>query len=139
MVAAQPNLVSTGNELVDYLESKQMEPMDMEEARKGERLAQIANLIYFFCAVILVPFTLFGTGYIFSKSFFVGWAVVAFLWVWVSMFICVVYPVVCIPHASLWFHCLTTINRSRVGARSSSLRKACGKMYGRWWDIERRK
>ena len=90
----QKKLVSTGNDVVDFLESKQMEPMDMGLARKSERLAQMANLVYFLIAVILVPFTLFGTGYIFSKPFFTGWVVVAFLWIWVSMCICVIYPVV---------------------------------------------
>ncbi|BDD57786.1 urea active transporter [Monascus purpureus] len=90
----QAKLVSTGNELVDYLESKQIEPMDADLAKKSERLAMVANAVFFFIAVILVPFTLFGTKYIFSKPFFTGWVVVSFIWVWVSMIICVVYPVV---------------------------------------------
>lgn len=93
--AAQPEaIVPTGNELVDYLEAKQMEPMDPVAVRKGERLATGANLIFFFVAIILVPFTLFGTRYIYSKSFFTGWVVVSFMWVWASMIICVIYPVV---------------------------------------------
>ena len=56
--------VPTGNELVDYLETKQMEPMDPVLVKKGENLAIMANWIYFLIALILVPFTLFGTGYI---------------------------------------------------------------------------
>jgi hypothetical protein len=56
--------VPTGNELVDYLETQHMEPIDPVLAKKGERLAVGANVIFIAIAMILVPFTLFGTGYI---------------------------------------------------------------------------
>lgn len=56
--------VPTDNELVDFLEASHMEPMDPVLAKKGMRLAVGANLIFVGIAVILVPFTLFGTGYI---------------------------------------------------------------------------
>lgn len=93
--APAPDLfVPTGNEVVDFLETKQMEPMDPVEVKRGERLAIGANLVFFFIAIILVPLTLFGTRYIYSKSFFTGWVVVSFIWVWASMTICVIYPVV---------------------------------------------
>lgn len=84
----------TTNELVEYLNSNNIEPMDPVLARKGERIAWIANAIFFFGAVVLVPFTLFGTGYIYSKPFFTGWVVVSFIWIWISVIICVVYPIV---------------------------------------------
>ena len=87
-------LVPTGNEIVDFLESKQMEPMDPEAVKKAERLAIGANLVFGLFAIILVPFTLFGTGYVYNKQFFTGWIVVSFIWVWTSMCICVIYPVV---------------------------------------------
>lgn len=93
--APQPEtFVPTGNELVDYLESKQIEPMDPILVKKAERLAWGANVVFLLFAIILVPFTLFGTRYIYSKSFFTGWVVVSFIWIWVSMTICVIYPVV---------------------------------------------
>lgn len=71
-----------------------MSPMTPSAVRTGTRLALVANLIFILIAVILVPFTLFGTGYVYSKSFFTGWVVVSFIWVWCSMCICVVYPVI---------------------------------------------
>ncbi|KAF2218674.1 urea transporter [Elsinoe ampelina] len=92
---AQPeSLVKTGNEIVDSMEAKHMEPMDPALVRKAERLAITANWIFFFIAIILVPFTLFGTGYVFNRPFFKGWVVMSFVWVWCSMIICVVYPIV---------------------------------------------
>ncbi|KAF2086670.1 Na+/solute symporter [Saccharata proteae CBS 121410] len=88
------SFVPTGNELVDYLEMQQMEPMDPVLVRKGERLAGTANIVFVLVAMILVPFTLFGTRYIYNKAFFTGWITVSFIWVWASMCICVIYPVV---------------------------------------------
>ena len=61
--------VPTGNELVDFLETKQMEPMDPVLVKKSENLAVAANWIFFIVALILVPFTLFGTGYICETHF----------------------------------------------------------------------
>lgn len=87
-------LVPTGNQIVDFLEAKQMEPMDPVAVKKSERLAIGANALFLSIAVFLVPFTLFGTKYIFGRPFFYGWVVVSFIWVWASMTICVIYPVV---------------------------------------------
>ena len=83
-----------GNALVDFLESHDVEPMDPILVKKGERIALVANGVFLFGAVILVPFTLFGSEYIYSRSFFTGWVVVSFIWIWVSVLICVVWPVV---------------------------------------------
>lgn len=87
------SFVPTGNEIVDFLEAKNMEPMDSALVQKSERLAIGANIIFLSIAILLVPFTLFGTGYVYGRSFFTGWIVVSFIWVWASMTICVIYPV----------------------------------------------
>lgn len=86
--------IPTGNELVDFLETKQMEPMDPVLVKKAERLAWGFNIVFLLVAIVLVPFTLFGTRYVFSKPFFTGWIAVSFIWVWTSMCICVIYPVI---------------------------------------------
>ena len=92
---AEPeSFVPTGNDIVDFLESKQMEPMDPTAVKKAELLARGANIAFGAIAIVLVPFTLFGTAYIYNRAFFTGWVVVSFIWVWTSMCICVVYPVV---------------------------------------------
>ena len=85
---------TTRNELVDYLQSHDVEPMDPVLVKRGERIALTANAVFFFGAVILVPFALFGSSYIYSKTFFTGWVVVSFIWIWISVLICVVWPVV---------------------------------------------
>ena len=91
---AKPEAVApSGNELVDYLEAKQIEPMDPTEAKRSQRLATYFNWTYFFIALILVPFTMFGVQDAFSRAAFKGWVVMSFIWVWTSMVICVIYPV----------------------------------------------
>ncbi|KAG2419993.1 hypothetical protein HFD88_004790 [Aspergillus terreus] len=82
------------NEVVEFLESKQIEPMDPVLVKKAERIAWTANAIFILVAVILVPFTLFGTRYVYNQKFFTGWVVVSLMWIWASVLICVVYPVV---------------------------------------------
>ncbi|PLB45007.1 Na+/solute symporter [Aspergillus steynii IBT 23096] len=82
------------SEIPEYLESKQIEPMDPVLVRKAEKIAWTASAGFILIAVILVPFTLFGTRYVYNREFFTGWVVVSFIWIWVSVIICVVYPVV---------------------------------------------
>ncbi|MCJ1385164.1 urea active transporter [Xylographa soralifera] len=83
----------TGNHVVDFLEAKHIEPMDPVLVKRGTRLAVWFNVAFLCIAIVLVPFTLFGSDYIFSRSFFTGWCVVSFMWCWVSMIICVIWPV----------------------------------------------
>ncbi|KAF4167596.1 hypothetical protein CNMCM6936_004860 [Aspergillus lentulus] len=82
------------NEIVEFVQYKQIEPMNPILVHKAERLAQGASIAFILIAVILVPLTLFGTSYVYSKPFFTGWVVVSLIWVWATVIICVVYPVV---------------------------------------------
>lgn len=92
--AAPESYIPTGNELVDFLERSHIEPMDPIETKKATKLAVSFNVVFILVAFILVPFTLFGTGWVYNRQFFTGWVVMSFIWVWVSMIICVIYPVV---------------------------------------------
>jgi hypothetical protein len=87
-------LVRTGNEIVDFLEASHIEPMDPADVKRATRLAVIFNILFLVVAILFVPFLLFGGEWIFPRSMFVGWCVVSFIWVWCSMVICVIWPVV---------------------------------------------
>ncbi|KAI1334671.1 solute symporter family transporter [Xylariaceae sp. FL0016] len=87
-------LVPTGNTIVDFLEAAHIEPMSPEEVKKATFLAQTFNLMYWCIVILLVPFSLFGTQWEFTLAGFRGWCVVSFIWVWVSMIICVIWPLV---------------------------------------------
>lgn len=83
---------STGNELVNYLNSSYIEPMDPVAVRKATRLVVCFNAVYILIAVLLVPYTLFGSSWIFSRAGFRGWCVVSFIWVWFTFGVCVLWP-----------------------------------------------
>jgi hypothetical protein len=67
--------------------------MDPEDVRKATNLAVTVNVVFIMVAMIVVPFALFGSEWIFSRAGFKGWCVVSFIWVWISMIICVIWPV----------------------------------------------
>ena len=83
----------TGNEVVDFLNSNNIRPLDDVTYKKAFRIALVANVFYFSVGVVIFPFVLFGINYTASRSFFNGWIVVSFLWVWITGAICVVWPV----------------------------------------------
>ncbi|KAH8881060.1 urea transporter, partial [Thozetella sp. PMI_491] len=64
-----------------------------EEVRSQRRFALTALAIGALGFLVLLPFTLYGTGYTFSLGFFKAYVVIAFIWIWISAIICVVLPV----------------------------------------------
>lgn len=90
---APETVIPTGNAIVDFLEASYSQPMDPEQARVATKLAYGFNIAFWTIAILLVPFALFGTEWEFSRSGFVGWCVVSFMWVWFSALICIVWPV----------------------------------------------
>ncbi|CAK5262882.1 unnamed protein product [Mycena citricolor] len=103
----------TGNAVVDFLDSSYSKPMDPAEARRATRLAYGFNIAYWAIAVILVPFTFFGTEWEFTRAGFKGWCVVSFIWVWFSALVCIFWP--------LWESRTTMISIAR-GLFSDALR-----------------
>lgn len=91
---APDTIVKTGNEIVDFLETSHITAMDPAEVKKATRLAVGFNILFLSVAILFVPFLLFGGEWVFSRNAFKGWCVVSFFWVWCSMVICVVWPVV---------------------------------------------
>lgn len=47
---------------------------------RASRNAKIVSAILCAIFLIIIPFSLYGTGYIMSRKFFIGWTVVVFLW-----------------------------------------------------------
>ncbi|KUI54468.1 Urea active transporter [Cytospora mali] len=85
-------IVQTGNAIVDFLEASYSKPMDPAEARRATKLAYAFNIAYWTIALILVPFTFFGTQWEFTRAGFTGWCVVSFIWVWFSAIVCIMWP-----------------------------------------------
>ncbi|TEA13910.1 putative urea active transporter 1 [Colletotrichum sidae] len=67
-----------------------------EEQIKLDRAAKIARWLTVAVTLILLilwPMPLYGSGYIFSKTFFTGWVVVGITWLFMSVIIVVFLPV----------------------------------------------
>lgn len=77
-------------------ETTMTEQEQRNESRKLKRNAIFARCLTVamtVCFLILWPMPLFGTGYIFSVQFFTGWVSVAMLWLFLSSFAIILYPV----------------------------------------------
>jgi len=67
-----------------------------EEQAKLARASKIAKgmtVLLTISLLVLWPFPMYGTGYIFSKKFFTGWVVVGILWLIGSLFCVGLFPV----------------------------------------------
>ncbi|KAL1980824.1 hypothetical protein VTN96DRAFT_3519 [Rasamsonia emersonii] len=75
--------------------SPSSEDMTAEEERKLARAAIYARLLTVFLAfayLIVWPMPMYGTGYVFSKRFFTGWVVVGIIWLFITSFGVIIYP-----------------------------------------------
>ncbi|KAK3069215.1 urea active transporter [Teratosphaeriaceae sp. CCFEE 6253] len=77
-------------------ESRQSDHEEQMEQHQLLRAAKIARYMTLFLTLVLLvlwPFPLYGTQYVFSKKFFTGWVAVGILWLFCSSFCVGVYPV----------------------------------------------
>lgn len=65
-----------------------------EEAvlKRSSKIAGIVCVIVALSLIILWPMPMYGTGYIFSQRFFTGWVVVGIIWLFLSAFMVIIYP-----------------------------------------------
>lgn len=55
---------------------------DPKELARASFMAKIVSAVLCLVFLVLIPFPLYGTGYIMSRKFFTGWTVVVFIWSW---------------------------------------------------------
>lgn len=65
-----------------------------EEAvlKRSSKIAGIVCVVVALALIILWPMPMYGTGYIFSEKFFTGWVVVGIIWLFLSAFMVIIYP-----------------------------------------------
>lgn len=73
----------------DYSAEDSQEQKHLLRAAKIARWVTIAMTL---CFLVLWPLPLYGSGYIFSKSFFTGWVVVGIIWLFGSTICVGIYP-----------------------------------------------
>ncbi|RDW77597.1 hypothetical protein BP6252_05650 [Coleophoma cylindrospora] len=65
---------------------------DPKELARASRMAKIVSGVLCLIFLVLIPFPMYGTGYIMSRKFFTGWTVVVFIWSW-----CAALLIWCMP------------------------------------------
>ncbi len=83
--------------IVEVLEGQEfvLAENTLEEQTLLDKYAKISRIITGFMAIALLvlwPMPMFGSGYIFSKSFFKGWVVVGIIWIFISSLIVNIFP-----------------------------------------------
>ena len=66
--------------------------MEQRQLSRSAKIARTLTVVLTLCLLILWPMPMYGSGYIFSKSFFTGWVAVGILWLFCSSFCVGLYP-----------------------------------------------
>lgn len=87
---------SNVTEIVDNLanDSKMLQEAKAEEdhLRRASKIAGYLCLSMSISLLVIWPMPMYGSSYIFSKHFFTGWIVVGIIWLFVTGFIVIIYP-----------------------------------------------
>jgi hypothetical protein len=69
------------------------EAAEQKKLTRAAKIARTLTVVLTICLLVLWPMPLYGTGYVFSKSFFTGWVSVGILWLFGTALAVGVYPV----------------------------------------------
>ncbi|PKX93557.1 sodium:solute symporter family protein [Aspergillus novofumigatus IBT 16806] len=64
-----------------------------KELKRWGRIAAFWSIATFLGHWVLWPLPMYGAKYVFGKTFFVVWVVVAIIWLWGTMLVAIVYPI----------------------------------------------
>jgi hypothetical protein len=82
MQAVQPR---AGDRIYTHEDDKELgDDWDPAALARASRNAKIISAVLVAIFLIIIPFSLYGTGYVFSRKFFIGWTVVVFIWSWTA-------------------------------------------------------
>lgn len=104
-VTAKGHHVSGGSEAAVVVDEQQRQQKQKDDADIDAVLLKARNLALYMSAfltlslVILWPIPMYASSYIFSRSFFTGWAVVLFLWAFAAALVITLLPIVEGRHA----------------------------------------
>ncbi|KAK2789019.1 hypothetical protein FQN53_002835 [Emmonsiellopsis sp. PD_33] len=68
--------------------------LSSQELKRWGRIAAIWSLATFFGHWVLWPLPMYAAKYIYGKSFFIAWLLVAIIWLWGTMLISIFYPLI---------------------------------------------
>ena len=86
------------NTILSSIQEAPQEQLDEQLIAEQKQLARGLKIAYFLCVffafafLVVWPLPMYGTHYIFSKRFFTGWVVVLIIWIFISAFCVILYP-----------------------------------------------
>lgn len=66
---------------------------DPKELARAAFIAKSISTVLCLIFLVIIPFPMYGAGYIMSKKFFTGWTVIVFIWSWVAALLIWCLPV----------------------------------------------
>jgi len=78
---------------VQNMNSDKME-RDIFLLTRNSKVARITAVVLTLCLIVLWPWPMYGTAYIFSKPFFTGWIIIGIVWMFISFIIVGIYPII---------------------------------------------
>ncbi|CAA22629.1 Urea transporter [Schizosaccharomyces pombe] len=75
-----------------HFSSEEDEIQQTKKLNRASVISKVAALIITAAFIILWPWPMYGTGYIFSKRFFTGWVVVGLIWIFFTVFAVGIFP-----------------------------------------------
>ena len=88
----------------------------LEKARKIARWCCVGLAL---CFLVLWPMPMYGSGYVFSRKFFTGWVVVGMIWIWITLYIVGIFPLM--QSRQTLINVVKAIVREAMGKRAREL------------------
>jgi hypothetical protein len=66
---------------------------DPKELARASKMVKTISDVLCLIFLVIIPFPMYGAGYIMSKKFFTGWTVVVFIWSWCAALLIWIMPV----------------------------------------------
>ncbi|KAI0125337.1 Sodium:solute symporter family-domain-containing protein [Xylariales sp. AK1849] len=85
--------VDLENTVGGHLETDAEFQVEQKQLMRASKISKFATLVLTFAFLVLWPFPMYGTSYIFSKSFFTGWVTVGIIWIFCSLGAVGLFPV----------------------------------------------
>jgi hypothetical protein len=82
-----------GSDKASPAEQQAAEAEEQAKLTRAAKIARTLTIVLTLALLVLWPMPLYGTGYVFSKSFFTGWVTVGIIWLFGTAFAVGVYPV----------------------------------------------
>lgn len=91
-VDTQPEHAATEQQPIERVVTTSSFAEDRKKLDHAAKWARFLCIALALCFIVLWPMPLFGSGYVFSRPFFTGWAVVGIIWLFCSAGVVVFLP-----------------------------------------------